>query len=181
MDHPTLKAHLLETKLGTMVAVSDDHGLYHLEFIQTPDIEQEIARLKAKNSVDITPDLNAPILSIEAELKSYFQGALTTFKTPIHISGTPFQALAWQELLCVPYGQTRSYAFQAAALGRPTACRAVANANGANKMAIIIPCHRIVNSNGKLGGYAAGVSRKEWLINHEKQMLSKILRDGALL
>ena len=81
--------------------------------------------------------------------------------------GSDFQQKVWQALLKIPYGETRSYAAQAAAMGFPKATRAVANANGANQLAIVIPCHRIINSNGALGGYGGGVARKEWLLQHE--------------
>lgn len=83
--------------------------------------------------------------------------------------GSDFQKKVWQELLKIPHGETRSYAAQVAAMGLPTAIRAVPNANGANQLAIIIPCHRIINSNGALGGYGGGLARKEWLLQHEKQ------------
>lgn len=83
--------------------------------------------------------------------------------------GSPFQKLVWEELISIPYGQTRTYAEQAAAIGKYKAYRAVANANGANQIAIVIPCHRIINSNGDIGGYGGGITRKQWLINHEKQ------------
>lgn len=77
--------------------------------------------------------------------------------------------MVWQELINIPYGETRSYLNQAKALGKPTSYRAVANANGMNQLAIIVPCHRIINSNGELGGYGGGLHRKEWLIEHERK------------
>ncbi len=83
--------------------------------------------------------------------------------------GSPFQKQVWKALQQIPHGQTCSYADLAAAIGKPTACRAVANANGANQLAIVIPCHRVINSDGKLGGYGGGVSKKQWLIDHEKK------------
>ena len=87
----------------------------------------------------------------------------------INLLGSTFQEIVWEELMCIPYGQTRSYSDQAKAIRKQKAYRAVANANGANKLAIIIPCHRIINSNGDLGGYGGGVNRKKWLIDFEKQ------------
>jgi O-6-methylguanine DNA methyltransferase len=81
--------------------------------------------------------------------------------------GSPFQKLVWNELLNIPYGETRSYLEEANAIGKPTSYRAVANANGANKLAIIIPCHRIINNNGEIGGYGGGIARKKWLLEHE--------------
>lgn len=107
--------------------------------------------------------------SIEQELKKYFEGRLGKFTTPLFLLGSPFQKKVWNELLKIPYGTTRSYAAQAVSMGEPKATRAVANANGANQLAIVIPCHRIINSNGALGGYGGGIARKEWLLQHESK------------
>ena len=101
------------------------------------------------------------------KLKSYFEGKLKKFETPLFLLGSPFQKKVWQALLKIPYGTTRSYAAQAVSMSEPKATRAVANANGANQLAIVIPCHRIINSNGALGGYGGGIARKEWLLQHE--------------
>ena len=90
------------------------------------------------------------------------------FKTPIHLIGSAFQKLVWNTLIRITYGKTKSYREQAIAISNPLAQRAVANANGANKIAIVIPCHRIINSNGDIGGYGGGSVRKKWLIQHEK-------------
>jgi len=162
-----LKVHWIETKLGPMIAISDDEGLYLLEFADRKNLGRKIKGLGLKTGIirGVTPHTE----SIESELKAYFDGVLTEFKTPLHLSGSPFQKIVWEELMSIPYGETRSYAEQAEAIGRPTSYRAVANANGANKLAIIIPCHRIINSNGELGGYGGGVARKKWVIEHEKK------------
>ncbi len=163
-----LKASWLDSPLGPMLAISDEKVLYLLEFVERRGLEREIERLRQKTKSAIIPGNTAPITSIEAELKLYFAGTLKKFKTPIHLLGSPFQKQVWSELMRIPYGQTRSYLEQAQAIRKPTACRAVANANGANQLAIIIPCHRIINSNGDLGGYGGGISRKKWLIDLEK-------------
>jgi AraC family transcriptional regulator of adaptative response/methylated-DNA-[protein]-cysteine methyltransferase len=165
-----LKCSWLDTKLGAMIAISDDDALYLLEFVDRRGLEREIERLRFKTKSEILPEITDPIKSIMLELKSYFEGTLTEFKTPIHLLGSPFQRLVWEELMRIPYGQTRTYGAQAKAIGKPTAFRAVANANGANQLAIVIPCHRIINSNGNLGGYGGGIMRKQSLINHEKQI-----------
>lgn len=164
----SLSSSYIETKLGTMLAIASYEALYALEFSDKPNLEEELKRLKKMLRASITESSNPIIKSIESELAEYFAGTLTEFKTPIHALGTQFQQLSWNELRKVPYGQTISYAAQSNALGKPTAYRAVANANGANHLAIIIPCHRIINSNGALGGYAGGLSRKKALIEHEK-------------
>jgi AraC family transcriptional regulator of adaptative response/methylated-DNA-[protein]-cysteine methyltransferase len=115
----------------------------------------------------IVPGVTEPLRSIELELKNYFEGKLKIFTTPLFLLGSPFQQRVWKELLKIPYGTTRSYAAQATSMGEPKAIRAVANANGANQLAIVIPCHRIINTNGALGGYGGGIARKEWLLQHE--------------
>ncbi|MDF3054559.1 MAG: cysteine methyltransferase [Gammaproteobacteria bacterium] len=164
-----LKTSQLDTPLGPMIAISDEKALYLLEFaVGQRRLEREIQQLKIKTKAEIIPGTTDPIKSIEAELKSYFNGTLTEFKTPLHLLGSPFQNLAWEALMRIPYGQTRSYLQQAETIGKRTAFRAVANANGANLMSIIVPCHRIINSNGNLGGYGGGIARKQWLIDHEK-------------
>jgi AraC family transcriptional regulator, regulatory protein of adaptative response / methylated-DNA-[protein]-cysteine methyltransferase len=170
-NHKMLKASWVDTKLGPMIAISDETSLYLLEFVDRRGLELEVERLRIKTKAAIIPGVTDPIKSITLELESYFEGKLTKFKTPLHLLGSPFQRLVWDELMRIPYGQTRSYMAQAEAIGKATAYRAVANANGANQLAIVIPCHRIINSNGDLGGYGGGVTRKQWLINHEKQGL----------
>ena len=165
------KASLINTPLGAMVAVADDSALYILEFLDKPNIKKELEKFCLKVNATITIDDNQIITSIKAELTDYFtpQQKLKKFHTPINIAhGSKFQQLVWAELCNTPYGSTRSYLQEAQALGQPTACRAVANANGKNNLAIIIPCHRIINHNGQLGGYACGLERKIWLLNHEK-------------
>lgn len=162
-----------DTKLGQMVAIADEKVLYLLEFAECRGLEREIEQLKLKTMSDIKHGKTQPISLIEQELNQYFDGNLKEFKTPIHILGTPFQQKVWEELKKIPYGQTRSYSDIAHAIGKPTAFRAVANANGSNQLAIIIPCHRVINSNGKLGGYAGGIENKEWLLNFEKAEYKK--------
>lgn len=167
--HTILKASWLDTPLGSMIAISDETALYLLEFVERRGLEREVERLRLKTTAAIIPGNSDPIASIEAELKSYFAGTLREFQTPLRLLGSPFQMRVWEELRRIPYGITRSYLEHAELIGKPTACRAVANANGANQIAIVIPCHRIINSNGDLGGYGGGIKRKQWLIEHEKQ------------
>ena len=171
--HKILKTSWIDTKLGPMIAIADKVGLYLLEFVDRRGLELEVERLRLRTKAAIIPGITDPIKSITLELASYFEGTLTDFKTPLHILGSPFQKLFWDELMRIPYGQIRSYMAQAKAkaIGKATAYRAVANANGANQLAIVIPCHRIINSNGELGGYGGGITRKQWLIDHEKQGL----------
>lgn len=172
--HNILKASWIDTPVGPMLAIADEQALYLLEFLDRRGLEREIERLRIRAKSAIISGITAPIESIKNELESYFAGQLKTFNTPIHFLGSPFQQSVWTELLRIPYGETRSYLDQATAMGKPSACRAVANANGANQIAIVIPCHRIINNNGDLGGYGGGIQRKKWLIAHElNQTLAK--------
>lgn len=164
-----LKASWLDSVLGPMIAIADDNFLYLLEFANRRGLEREVERMRLRQKAAIIPGETSPIKSIQKELALYFAGKLKDFKTPLYLMGSDFQKQAWQALCEIPYGQTRSYRQQAEAIGNERAFRAVANANGANQLAIIIPCHRIINSNGDLGGYGGGVTRKQWLIDHEKK------------
>jgi AraC family transcriptional regulator of adaptative response/methylated-DNA-[protein]-cysteine methyltransferase len=164
-----LRASWLDTRLGPMIAIADEKALYLLEFLDRRGLEREIDRLRRKTDSAIIPGKTQPILSIEGELDQYFEGKLKQFTTPLFWLGSPFQRSIWEALVKIPYGETRSYAVVAASVGKPSAVRAVATANGANQLAIIIPCHRVINNNGLLGGYGGGIARKQWLINHEKQ------------
>lgn len=163
-----LKLANLETPVGPMVAIADDTSLYLLEFYTKKRLEKELDRLQKKGFV-IRPGNNAPLESITAELQAYFAGVLTQFKTGYRLFGTAFQQQVWQTLQQIPYGTTYSYAYQAQSLGKPTAYRAVANANGANQLSIIIPCHRVIASNGTLGGYGGGLTIKQSLLQLEKR------------
>lgn len=107
-------------------------------------------------------------------MDAYFEGRLKEFKVPLDISGTDFQKQVWQALVEIPYGTTSSYLRQAEVLGKPLSVRAVANANGMNKIAIVIPCHRVVGSDGSLTGYAGGLWRKRKLIDLEKDNKQKL-------
>ena len=166
-----LKASWLDTPLGPMLSIADEEELYLLEFVDRRGLEREIERLRRKTKSAIIPGRSKPISSIEKELDLYFKGQLKEFKTPACWLGSPFQKRVWEELVKIPSGKTRSYAEIAVAIGRPKAFRAVANANGSNQLCIMIPCHRVINTNGELGGYGGGLTRKEWLINHERKMI----------
>lgn len=158
----------LDTKLGPMLAIADDDGLYLLEFVERRGLEREIERLRSKLKAAIIPGTNLVILSIKRELDDYFSVRSFKFNTPIHLLGTDFQKEVWHVLQAIPAGTTRSYRDIAEMINKPSAVRAVANANGANQLALIIPCHRVINANNELGGYGGGIVRKKWLIEHEK-------------
>ena len=102
------------------------------------------------------------------ELRRYFEGELRRFETPLDLRGTAFQQKVWAALLTIPYGETRSYGEQARIIGEPSAVRAVARATGDNRIAIVIPCHRVVGADGSLTGYGGGLWRKRWLLDLEQ-------------
>lgn len=125
--------------------------------------------LELRAELETAGSSSSPILhQAILQLNEYFRGTRQTFTLPIKTYGTPFQQQVWQQLQTIPYGTTITYKQQAAVLGRPHAVRAVANANRLNALSIIIPCHRVLGSNHSLTGYAGGLDRKLWLLNHEK-------------
>lgn len=156
-----------DTKLGRMTAIGDQKILYLLEFADRRNLNEEIERLTRTTGSIIHVGSNSITHSIQQELNAYFNDSLKTFQTPIHTFGTSFQKQVWHALTTIPYGETLSYLEIAQAIGKPTACRAVAQAIGSNQHAIIIPCHRVINHNGQLGGYAGGLTRKRWLLHYE--------------
>lgn len=173
MKSTSLKLTSFDTKLGSMIAVGDTDYLYCLEFSDKHGVGRELEQIELRMKSKIEKGTSRSIQSIQLELQAYFNGTLKEFKTPLYLLGTAFQKQVWKELRCTPYGQTRSYAAQAQALGKPTAYRAVANANGANQMVIVIPCHRIISSTGGLGGYSSGIERKKWLLDHELKVIER--------
>jgi len=167
-DGKALMAAWHDTLLGPMLIIADENYLYLLEFVERRGLENEIARLRKRYKMGIIPGETKITHQIKTELANYFSGKNLTFKTPTYLLGSKFQKNVWQALQAIPPGQTRSYLDIAKAIKHPKAYRAVANANGANQLALIIPCHRVINNNGELGGYGGGISRKAWLLQHEK-------------
>jgi AraC family transcriptional regulator of adaptative response/methylated-DNA-[protein]-cysteine methyltransferase len=165
-----LFAAWLETPLGAMTAIGDEDALYLLDYADRRGLERQIERLRVRARAGIVPGRTGPIAQIETELAAYFAGAPMRFATPLARLGSPFQHVVWDALLAIPPGQTRSYAEIARAVGRPEAIRAAAQANGANPFAIVIPCHRVINADGTLGGYGGGLPRKRWLLDHERRL-----------
>lgn len=163
----TLSMAEIDTPLGVMVAVGNDEALYLLEFLDHPNTPGKIKRLLRQTQATLVAATAKSIQSITLELERYFKDELQIFTTPLFLLGTPFQKRVWQELQKIPYGHTRSYKEIAVLIGKPTACRAVARASGANILPIIIPCHRVISSDGTTGGYSGGLERKKWLLQHE--------------
>lgn len=164
----------IETDLGTMVACATDKGVCLLEFSDRKGLETELKQLAKYHNANIVQGQNKYFKQLKEELDAYFEGRLKEFNVPLDISGTDFQKQVWQALVEIPYGTTSSYLRQAEVLGKPSSVRAVANANGMNMIAIIIPCHRVVGSDGSLTGYAGGLWRKQKLIDLEKDNKRKL-------
>lgn len=156
------------TPLGPMFICATDKGVCLIEFTNRKMLESEFRDLQKLLDAEILVGENEHIQQAKTELEEYFEGKRKSFDVKLHTPGTEFQNAAWQALLEVPYGQTRSYQQQAEALGKASAVRAIARANGMNRIAIIIPCHRIIGKNGNLTGYAGGLERKKWLIEFER-------------
>lgn len=164
-----MKLSRFDTSKGEMIAIADDQALYLLEFTSSKTVARKIKQLTALHKQPIPDGITEPIISIQKEIALYFEGKLTQFSTPFHLTGTSFQRSVWQHLIQIPYGTTSTYSLIAQAIGNSLASRAVANANAANRLAIIIPCHRVINNDGGLGGYAGGIETKQSLLNLEKQ------------
>jgi len=170
MDKAQLNSALIETPIGQMIAIASDDALLFLKFTSSPKLDDEISKLCRRQNAVIKETLTPLLTSIKNELTEYFKGKLCSFTIPLCPEGTEFQQHTWQSISRIPFATKTNYAEQSMTIGRKTAFRAVSNANGANPIAIIIPCHRIVRSNGDLGGYRGGLDRKKWLLNHEKNL-----------
>jgi AraC family transcriptional regulator of adaptative response/methylated-DNA-[protein]-cysteine methyltransferase len=157
----------LGTPLGPMLAGATAGGLCLLEFSDRPMLETQLKTLARYFGIGMAPGKNKHIEAAQKQLRAYFAGGLRRFDLPLDVPGTPFQTRAWEALRAIPYGRTRSYRQQAEATGNVRSVRAVARANGENRIAVIIPCHRVIGSDGGLTGYGGGLWRKHALLRLE--------------
>lgn len=157
------------TPLGPMLAGAIEDGICLLEFVDRRMIETQLTRLRKLLYAKILPGTSPHFEALDAQMDEYFDGNRKEFDLPLVVPGTSFQQRVWEGLRTIPYGTTRSYQEQAKSIGQPTAVRAVARANGDNRIAIIIPCHRVIGKNGKLVGYGGGLWRKQYLLDLEQQ------------
>ncbi len=164
-----LKADWLETPIGPMLAVADDTSLHLLEFFDRKALPAELTRIRTRTRAAIAFGRNKIITALAAELHDYFAGTLRVFKTRLALDASHFTRTVWDALLNIPFGTTCTYGALANSIHHPTAFRAVARANGANQLSIIIPCHRVIGLDGSLTGYGGGLWRKRWLIAHERK------------
>lgn len=163
-------AHI-DTELGQMVAAATDSGICMLEYADSKHLEAELKQISNHFKAELRETDNEHLAELRLQLRQYFNLERREFDVPIDLVGTEFQKTVWMSLLKIPYGSTISYATQATLIGKPSAVRAVANANGKNKVSIILPCHRVIGTNGKLTGYGGGVWRKEMLLELEKKTI----------
>jgi AraC family transcriptional regulator, regulatory protein of adaptative response / methylated-DNA-[protein]-cysteine methyltransferase len=159
----------IETVLGSMVAGATADGLCLLEFSDRRMLPTEYKDLMRLLKTSVEDGENDHLTQLRIQLNEYFEGSRKEFSIPLVTPGSEFQKSVWKELLNIPYGTTRSYLEQSVALGKPDAIRAVANANGMNRISIVIPCHRVIGSDGHLTGYGGGLRRKRWLLDHERK------------
>jgi len=152
-----------------MIAGAVDEGICLLEFSDRRMLNTEYKDLKRYLMTEIEEGSNEHTEILRLQLGEYFEGVRKEFDLKLVSPGTEFQKQVWRELLNIPYGTTRSYQQQADALQKSESIRAVANANGMNRIAIVIPCHRVIGSDGSLTGYGGGLKRKKWLLDHEKK------------
>jgi len=163
-----LLARRIDTPLGRMLALADEQGLRLLEFVDRRALEREIGQLRRRLRCAVVPGTSAVLDAAAAQVRDYFAGARQAFDLPLAPVGSPFQQRVWAALRRIPPGATRSYAEIAAEVGRPGAARAVGRANGANALALVIPCHRVIAADGTLAGYGGGVWRKRRLLDLEQ-------------
>lgn len=158
----------LETPLGLMLSIFTQKGLCLLEFLDRKMLETELNELVKKFKSHFVFQQSDFYFELKKQLGEYFSGKRKNFDIPLDFVGTDFQIQVWHELLKIPYGETLSYSQEAEKMGNPNATRAVASANGKNKISIVVPCHRVVNKDGGLGGYGGGIDRKKFLLELEK-------------
>ena len=165
----------LETPLGTMVAGATDQGVCLLEFADRPMLPTQLKRVEARLGSKPAPGEHRYLGTLEEQLAGYFAGERKDFDIPLVLAGTDFQERVWRCLLDVPYGRTISYDELARRAGSPGGSRAAGGANGDNRIAIVVPCHRVIRANGDLGGYGGGIRRKQRLLDLEAGEVQGVL------
>jgi AraC family transcriptional regulator of adaptative response/methylated-DNA-[protein]-cysteine methyltransferase len=161
----------ITTPLGPMFAGATAKGICLFEFTNRKKLETEFKDLNRRLNSVILPGDNKHLIQLKNEITEYFEGTRKIFNVSLDAPGTEFQQSVWRILREIPYGDTWSYLDQAIALGKPKSVRAVANANGHNRISIIVPCHRVIGSDGSLTGYGGGLERKRWLLEFERKNL----------
>jgi len=164
-----INIHRLTTPLGPMIAGATNEGICLLEFSERRMLEFEFKELRRMLKANFVYGTNEHILKLEKELNEYFEGKRKKFDVQLVTPGSEFQKSVWRQLITIPYGRTRSYEEQAIAINNLKAVRAVAKANGFNRISIVVPCHRVIGKDGSMVGYGGGLWRKRWLLDFEKK------------
>lgn len=167
MHSETIIYKIIESPVGEFIAGATERGCCLFEFCDRGGFERIRMRMLKRYNREVKEGSNSLLNEIEKQSNEYFSGTRKEFDFPIDQKGTAFEKSVWNALMKIPYGETRSYGEIAKQLGKPGAPRAVGRANGMNYIAIVIPCHRVIDSNGNLHGYGGGVWRKRWLLEHE--------------
>jgi methylated-DNA-[protein]-cysteine S-methyltransferase len=154
----------IDTPVGELRIIASQRGLRAILWGA-----EDAARIASIDPADVVEERTPLLDEAVRQLQEYFAGTRRDFDLPLDPAGTPFQQSVWMVLRTIPYGQTMSYGEQARRLGDPNKARAVGAANGKNPLSIVVPCHRVVGSNGHLTGFAAGLDVKSWLLDHERQ------------
>ena len=157
----------MDSPLGPMIAGETGRGVCFLEWHDRGGVERIKQRVAARYKAELISGNNGCLDMLEREINDYFAGKLREFTVPVDVSGTQFEQMVWEKLLEIPHGETRSYGQLAAELGKPGSARAVGRANGANYLAIVIPCHRVIEAGGGLRGYGGKIWRKKKLLDLE--------------
>ena len=150
-----------------MMAAANDQGLCLLEFINRKNLQRQLSRVQKRFNARLVAGEHELFATLQQQLDEYFNRQRQQFDIPLDLRGTDFQLQAWQPLLAIPYGETRSYQQQAGSIDKMDAVRAVAGANASNAIAILVPCHRVISKSGRLAGYAGGEWRKQYLLDLE--------------
>jgi O-6-methylguanine DNA methyltransferase len=158
---------ILSTPIGEMLAAESDSRLCLLEFADNRSPKTVLRPLERKYGREMTAKDTPLLKTLDEQLSSYFDGKSRNFDLPLSFAGTDFQNKVWKRLCQIPYGQTVNYGWIAAKIGCPDSSRAVGRANGANPIAIVVPCHRVIGRDGQLVGYGGRLWRKKWLLEHE--------------
>lgn len=180
-EYKTIKKNILATStintpIGDMFCAATSKGVCLLSFFGQKNLEKQITKVQEFFKAEAIPAHNNYFECLQKEMNEYFEGKRSDFTIPLQLVGTPFQQDVWKILMHIPFGDTISYKEEAQLLKKPKAARAVANANAQNMISILIPCHRIIQSNGSLGGYAGGIDKKKQLLELENNFNSDIIR-----
>lgn len=156
-----------DSPIGPMIGGATDKGVCFLEWHDRGGVEVILNRVRKRYKSEVITGQNEHLVSLGDELSRYFKGNLKLFRTPIDVTGTKFQQAVWKQLLEIDYGRTCSYGELAVVVEKPGGARAVGQANGANYLAVVIPCHRVIEADGKMRGYGGKVWRKKYLLELE--------------